>query len=68
MILANLVAWTMAWLVMRRWLQGFAYRIDMDLGIFLLSGFLALVVALMTVSYQALKAASANPAHSLRHE
>jgi putative ABC transport system permease protein len=53
---------------MNRWLHNFAYRINIGLGIFLLSGMMALVIALMTVSYQTIKAAMANPVDSLRYE
>lgn len=67
-LLANVFAWPLAWLVMRKWLQYFPYRVSMDGVIFLLSGGAALAVALLTVSFQALKAASANPADSLKYE
>jgi len=66
--IANLIAWPMAYFMMNRWLQEFAYRINLSLGIFLLAGALALVVTLLTVGYQALKAALANPVDSLRYE
>ena len=53
---------------MNRWLQNFAYRIDLSWWIFVLAGALALVIALATVSTQAIKAATANPVDSLRYE
>jgi len=53
---------------MNRWLDGFAYRIHINLWTFLLSGFLALLVALLTVSYQAVKAALLNPIKHLKSE
>jgi putative ABC transport system permease protein len=53
---------------MRKWLQSFAYRIDIGLWIFALSAVMAFLVALLTVSFQAIKAASANPSDSLRYE
>jgi putative ABC transport system permease protein len=53
---------------MNRWLQDFAYRINIDAGIFLLAGVIALLIALATVSYQAIKAALANPVDALRYE
>ena len=65
---ANLIAWPVAYYAMDRWLQGFAYRVDLDLWIFLLGGTLALVIALATVSYQAFRAAVANPVDALRYE
>ena len=51
-----------------KWLQGFAYRIDLALWIFVLAGALALGIALLTVCYQAVKAATANPVEALRYE
>jgi putative ABC transport system permease protein len=66
--LANLIAWPLAYYAMNRWLQNFAYRTRIGLGIFILSMFLMLVVSLGTVSYQAVKAALANPVDSLRYE
>jgi len=65
---AILIAWPIAWYIMDKWLQEFVYRIKLDWGIFVLAGALALVIALLTVSYQAVKAARANPVDSLRYE
>ncbi len=62
------VAVPVAWFVMQEWLQNFAYRADIGLGIFLLSGGSALLIALVTVSWQALRAAFMNPVKSLRSE
>ncbi|MFH1853545.1 MAG: ABC transporter permease [Candidatus Neomarinimicrobiota bacterium] len=67
-LLANLFAWPVGWYVMHKWLENFAYRIDIPFSVFLLAGIIALVIALLTVSYQALKAAVANPVDSLRYE
>jgi putative ABC transport system permease protein len=67
-LLANLFAWPVAWLAMRRWLQDFAYRVDIAWWLFGLAGGLVLVVALLTAGAQALKAALANPAKALRYE
>jgi putative ABC transport system permease protein len=53
---------------MNRWLEDFAYRIEIGPGVFILAGGLALVIALLTVSYQAIRAATANPVESLRYE
>jgi putative ABC transport system permease protein len=66
--LANLIAWPLAWYAMNRWLQGFAYRIETDWWLFALAGGSALLIALLTVSAQAIKAALANPAEALRYE
>jgi putative ABC transport system permease protein len=67
-ILANVVAWPVAYLVMNKWLQNFAYRINLAIWMFILSGVIALIIAILTVSTKALKAAVANPADSLRYE
>jgi putative ABC transport system permease protein len=53
---------------MNRWLQNFAYRINIGLSAFILAGLIVLVIALLTVSYQAIKAARGNPVHALRYE
>ena len=65
---ANIIAWPVAFYVMNNWLQGFAYRTDLSWWIFAMSGLIALVIALLTVSYLAIKAAIANPVESLRYE
>ena len=67
-LLASIVALPMAWWVMHNWLQGFAYRINISWWIFLIAGLAALLVALITVSFQAIKAAIVNPVKSLRSE
>ena len=65
---ANVVAWPITYVVMSRWLQNFAYRIDLSIWIFLVAGGIAIAIALLTVSYQTVKAAIANPVQSLRYE
>ena len=65
---ANLVAWPIAYFAMTRWLENFAYRIDPAISTFVLGGLLALCIALLTVSYETLKAARANPVDALRYE
>ena len=67
-MVANLIAWPVAYWAMRDWLTNFAYRIDLHWIIFVLSGGLALLVAFLTVSYQAWKAACTNPVDALRKE
>jgi putative ABC transport system permease protein len=67
-LLANLIAWPLAWYIMHVWLQGFAYRVSLNPLLFLLAGLAALAIALVTVAYQSLKAALANPIDSLRYE
>ena len=65
---AFVIAGPIAWFFIRRWLQGFAYRIDLYWWIFLLAGVLTVAVAFFTISFQAIKAAMANPIKSLRTE
>ncbi len=67
-LIANLIAWPAAWYVMNKWLQNFAYRIDLSWWMFILAAVLALIIALMTVSFHTIKAALKNPADSLRYE
>jgi putative ABC transport system permease protein len=67
-IVANLLAWPIAYFVMRGWLQNFAYHINIGLWTFLLAAALALVTSLITVSFQAVKTAASNPVDSLRYE
>ncbi len=67
-LIATLIASPMAFFALQKWLQNFAYRITLGLDMFVLAGLLALFIALLTVSYQALKAALANPVKALRYE
>ncbi|MEE8604679.1 MAG: ABC transporter permease [Candidatus Aminicenantaceae bacterium] len=67
-VLANIIAWPLAYFAMNGWLQQFAYRIGIGLWVFALSGILALGIAFFTVSYHTIKAATANPVDSLRYE
>ncbi|HUR12192.1 MAG TPA: FtsX-like permease family protein, partial [Flavitalea sp.] len=67
-IIANVIAWPLAWFALKRWLEDFAYRIEISWWIFLLAGVLAIAIALFTISFQAIKAAIANPVKSLRSE
>jgi ABC-type antimicrobial peptide transport system permease subunit len=67
-LFAMIVAFPVAWLLMNKWLENFAYKINIGWWIFLLAGIIALLIALVTVSFQAIKAAVANPVNSLRTE
>ncbi|MEE9418636.1 MAG: hypothetical protein V3W43_04110, partial [Desulfatiglandaceae bacterium] len=67
-LLANIIAWPLAYYTMNNWLQDFAYRIDINLLLFLVTAILSVLIALITVSFQATKAAMANPVKSLRYE
>jgi putative ABC transport system permease protein len=66
--IANLIAWPVAWLALNRWLQDYAYRIHMSWWVFALCGMAAILIALVTTSFQAVKAAMANPVKNLRTE
>jgi len=67
-LLANLIAWPVAWYAMNTWLENFIYRTDIDILIFIVSGVLALLIAMITISSQAIKAAISNPIDSLNYE
>ncbi len=67
-LIASLLAWPIAHFAMRNWLDNFAYRTDLSWWIFVLSGAVALAIALLTVGYHALRAALSNPVDALRHE
>jgi len=67
-LLANFIAWPIAYYAVNKWLQNFAYKTDLRLSVFILSGFLALIIAVVTISFQTFKAARANPVKSLRYE
>lgn len=67
-IIANLIAWPLGWYFGSEWLASFPYRTGLNIGIFLLTFAGALVIALATVSFQSMKAATANPVKSLRNE
>lgn len=67
-IIANIIAWPLAYYIMNNWLKDFAYRINISFWIFAISGLLAILIALLTVSLYAIKAATANPIKSLRYE
>jgi len=67
-IFSNIIAWPLAYIAMNTWLQNFAYRITIGLRLFILSGLLALIIAVLTIGYQAIKAAGANPVDSLKYE
>ena len=65
---ANLISWPIAYYAMHKWLRSFAYRVNLEIKIFILSGLAAVCIALLNVGYQAIKAATANPVDSLRYE
>jgi putative ABC transport system permease protein len=67
-LLANLLALPLAWWAIHRWLQGYAYKIDIQPWLFVIPALLVLLIALFTVSFQTLKAARQNPIRALRYE
>jgi putative ABC transport system permease protein len=67
-VIALIIAFPIAWWGMNKWLQDFAYRISITWFVFFITAFLTLLIALVTISFQAIKAAVANPVKSLRTE
>ncbi|MCP9752067.1 ABC transporter permease [Ferruginibacter sp. HRS2-29] len=67
-LIAFIIASPIAWYVMNRWLQEFAYRISISVWVFAITAFLAAIITLLTVSFQAVRSARANPVNSLRSE
>jgi len=67
-LIANAIAWPAAYFAMNKWLQNYAYRIHLGIWMFVAAGLVVLAVALMTVSYQAIRAALSDPVDSLRYE
>jgi len=67
-VVANIFAWPIAYLAMNDWLEGYAYRISLSPWSFIFAAVLTLAIGLLTVIYQAVKAAVANPVESLRYE
>jgi putative ABC transport system permease protein len=67
-VIANVLAWPASYYIMENWLQNFAYRIEFGWEAFVLAGIISLSIALISVSGQAIKAATANPVDSLRYE
>jgi len=65
---ANLIAWPIAYLAMRSWLQNFAYRTTVNIWYFLLTAGISVIIALVSVSFQTIKAANTNPAEALQYE
>ena len=67
-LLANAIAWPVAYYYLRQWLEGYAYRISLNPGYFVAAGFAALCIAWLTVLAHAVRVARANPIHALRYE
>jgi putative ABC transport system permease protein len=67
-MVAFVIAVPVAWYMMNKWLEGFAYKIPVNISVFVYAGLAALLIALLTVSFESIKAASTNPVKSLRNE
>jgi putative ABC transport system permease protein len=67
-LIAVIIAWPLSWIAIHKWLQDYAYRVNISWWVFVMAGILAMLIALITVSFQAIKAALANPVKSLRTE
>ncbi|NQV17432.1 MAG: ABC transporter permease [Armatimonadetes bacterium] len=67
-LLGNFIAWPIAYYAMNRFLQMFAYRAELNIWLFIISGLLALIIALVTVGYRTIKAANSNPVEALKYE
>lgn len=67
-VLANIIAWPIAYYIMNKWLQNFAYHTTIRIDTFVISGLLAFLIAFLTISYQSIKAARANPVDALKYE
>ena len=68
LIIATLIACPLGYIIMNKWLQNFAYKINIGVGIFLLTGLIALIIIIISVSSQAIKASLTDPVESLRYE
>ena len=66
--ISNIIAWPLAYYFIHKWLHEFAFRVDIDIWAFLLSGLLTMLVAVVTISVKAIRAAAANPVKLLRYE
>jgi putative ABC transport system permease protein len=67
-LLANVIAWPLIWFALKNWLESFAYRVDLQLWIFAVAGFLTFVIALATISFHAIHASRQNPGLLFRYE
>ena len=67
-VVSFVIAFPLAWWFMNKWLEDYAYRIDIDWTVFVIAGMIAVLIALLTISFQAIKAGLSNPIKSLRTE
>ena len=66
--IANMIAWPVAYMIMNGWLMDFAYRVPVRVEIFILAAVITVIIAFLTVIYQAIRSAIANPVEALRYE
>ena len=66
--ISNIIAWPLAYYLISKWLQNFAYHVSLDWWIFIFAGSIAAVIAMITIGFQTTKAASANPVKALKYE
>ena len=67
-LIGNIIAWPVAYYLMNKWLENYAYRININPWIFILSAIITIAVVLATISFHTIKAATANPVESLKYE
>ena len=67
-LFANIIAWPAAYYIMRKWLDGFAYKTSLGINVFFFAGLLTIIISILTISWQSMKAASSNPVNSIRIE
>lgn len=67
-LLAALISFPLSWWAMHRWLEGFAYRISLSPGLFIIAGTALIVITLLTISFQSIRAAVANPVNTLKQD
>ncbi|MFO7829670.1 MAG: FtsX-like permease family protein, partial [Bacteroidales bacterium] len=67
-LIANILAWPVAYYLLKEWLQQFVYRTDITLSIFIISGLIAYIIAITTIAYRALRVSNINPVNTLRYE
>ena len=67
-LLANIIAWPLGWYAMHKWLENFAYRVDLSLFLFIFAGVLSFITAALPIGFHSIKAATANPVDTLRYE
>ena len=67
-LIANIIAWPFAYLIMKNWLKEFAYKTDLSINLFLIATLMTLLIAIVTVTFQSIKAATLNPVEAIRYE